>query len=235
MTIRQHFKSNVSNVKLTSTDIACEKARRQDLREHPVNCYGHVERRRRRTGSGWLQQPSWSSVSSRQNEDCLSLQAACTCTLSSPWGFVVQPSRSCDGRRSYEFLIHLVALQLDALYLGYSFPLFDQVFIDFWLKYLTSMHKQLLEAFNEILKEPHDMPSWMTEGTAYLLPKSTETRNPKNYRPITCLPTTYKILTAILSNRIYNHLQENKILPEEQKGCRKGSRGARTVYWLAKW
>ena len=50
MTIRQHFKSNVSNVKLTSTDIACGKARRQDLREHP----------------------SWSSVSSRQNEDCLS-------------------------------------------------------------------------------------------------------------------------------------------------------------------
>ena len=98
---------------------------------------------------------------------------------------------------------------------------------NFWLKYLTSMHKQLLEAFNEILKEPHNMPRWMTEGTAYLLPKSTETRNPKNYRPITCLPTTYKILTAILSIRIYNHLQENKILPEEQKGCRKGSRGCK--------
>ena len=98
---------------------------------------------------------------------------------------------------------------------------------NFWLKYLTSMHKQLLEAFNEILKEPHNMPRWMTEGTAYLLPKSTETRNPKNYRPITCLPTTYKILTAILSNRIYNHLQENQILPEEQKGCRKGSRGCK--------
>ena len=101
---------------------------------------------------------------------------------------------------------------------------------NFWLKYLTSMHKQLLEAFNEILKEPHNMPRWMTEGTAYLLPKSTETRNPKNYRPVTCLPTTYKILTAILSNRIYNHLQENKILPEEQKGCRNGVEGARTVY-----
>ena len=50
---------------------------------------------------------------------------------------------------------------------------------NFWLKYLTSMHRQLLEAFNEILKEAHNMPRWMTEGTVYLLPNSTVTRNPK--------------------------------------------------------
>ena len=41
------------------------------------------------------------------------------------------------------------------------------------------MHKQLLVAFNEILKEPHDMPRWMTEGTAYLLPKSTNKKSKK--------------------------------------------------------
>lgn len=98
---------------------------------------------------------------------------------------------------------------------------------NFWLKYLTSLHKQLLWAFNKILKEPDNMPGWMTEGTAYLIPKSRETRNPKNYRPIACLPTTYKILTGILCNRIYSHLQNNQILPEEQKGCRKGSRGCK--------
>ena len=62
---------------------------------------------------------------------------------------------------------------------------------NFWLKYLTSMHKQLLEAFNEILKEPHNMPRWITEGIAYLLPKSTETRNPKTTGPQhVCQPHT---------------------------------------------
>ena len=51
---------------------------------------------------------------------------------------------------------------------------------NFWLKYLPPMHKQLLEAFNEILKEPHNMARWMTEGIAYWLSNSTETRNKKN-------------------------------------------------------
>jgi len=47
----------------------------------------------------------------------------------------------------------------------------------------------------------------------------------KNYRLITCLPTVHKILTVALTNRIYNHLLSNSILPEEQKGCHIMSRG----------
>ena len=37
----------------------------------------------------------------------------------------------------------------------------------------------------------------------------------------------YKILTTLISKRIYSHLQNNNILPEEQKGCRKKSRGCK--------
>jgi len=36
----------------------------------------------------------------------------------------------------------------------------------------------------------------------------------KNYRLITCLPRVYKILMAAMTNRIYNHLLNNSILPE---------------------
>ena len=57
----------------------------------------------------------------------------------------------------------------------------------------------------------------------YLFPKTQETNNPKTYRPITCLPTTYKILTSIIADRTYNHLEENNLPPTERKGCRRGS------------
>jgi hypothetical protein len=46
------------------------------------------------------------------------------------------------------------------------------------------------------------MPEWLTTGTAYLLPKSEDTKEPKNYRPITCLSTMYKTLTGITARRI---------------------------------
>ena len=98
---------------------------------------------------------------------------------------------------------------------------------NFWLKYLVSLHGQLISGYNEIIKNPINIPEWMTKGITYLLPKSKDTLHPKNYRPITCLPVIYKILTSLISERIYSYLQKNNILPEEQKGCRKKSRGCK--------
>ena len=34
-----------------------------------------------------------------------------------------------------------------------------------------------------------------------------------------------KLLTGVIADQIYVHLDQEKLLPEEQKGCRKGSRG----------
>ena len=48
-----------------------------------------------------------------------------------------------------------------------------------------------------------------------------------NYRPITCLPLMWKLFTTILADEIYAHLDSNDLLPEEQKGCRKRSRGTK--------
>ena len=44
-----------------------------------------------------------------------------------------------------------------------------------------------------------------------------------NYRPITCLPLMWKLLTVVIADQIYAHLDQEKLLLEEQKGCRKGS------------
>ena len=67
---------------------------------------------------------------------------------------------------------------------------------NFWIKNMTSLHQAMTEAFNEAIENPESNPAWLTNGTTILLPKTEETKLPKNYRPITCLPTTYKILTS---------------------------------------
>ena len=48
-----------------------------------------------------------------------------------------------------------------------------------------------------------------------------------NYRPIACLPLMWKLLTGIFADKIYDHLMVNKVLPDEQKGCRRRSRGTK--------
>ena len=77
-------------------------------------------------------------------------------------------------------------------------------------------------------------PKWFTEEVTYLLPKSNETNVPKNYRPITYLPTMYKILISIITERTYRFLHNNNILPTEQKGSKKGSYGCKDQLLIRK-
>ncbi|XP_066933825.1 uncharacterized protein [Clytia hemisphaerica] len=91
---------------------------------------------------------------------------------------------------------------------------------NFWLNYLPSMHRVLTFFLNELVGNPNSIPEWLTEGVTYLLPKSEDTKNPNNYRPITCLNTIYKLLTSVLTERMYSFLEDNSILPTEQKGCK---------------
>ena len=48
-----------------------------------------------------------------------------------------------------------------------------------------------------------------------------------NFRPITCLPLTWKLLTGILAEELYEHLEKTNSLSWKQKGCKKGSRGTK--------
>lgn len=98
---------------------------------------------------------------------------------------------------------------------------------NFWLKSFKSTHKQFAKFFNDFIKDPECMPEYLTRGKTYMLPKDNDTKNPAKYRPITCLNTTYKLLTGILTDRLYAHLTRNGVLAEEQKGCRRGSKGCK--------
>ena len=53
-----------------------------------------------------------------------------------------------------------------------------------------------------------------------------------NYRPLTCLPSLWKLLTGVIADQIYAHSHQEKLLPEEQKGHRKGSRGTNDLLYI---
>ena len=86
------------------------------------------------------------------------------------------------------------------------------------------MHHSFL---TQLTKNPEDFPSWLSEGFANLLPKTDDTVNPKKCRPLTCLTMTYKLLTSIITERIYVFMKTNDLFPIEQKGCRKESYGCK--------
>lgn len=98
---------------------------------------------------------------------------------------------------------------------------------NYWYKKLTCIYPYLLRYINQWLQEPQLLPSFLTQGITYLLPKGQTTNDPSKYRPITCLQTLYKIITACIAKLINNHIETHKILNEEQKGCKKGARGCK--------
>ena len=53
-----------------------------------------------------------------------------------------------------------------------------------------------------------------------------------NYRPIACLNLIWKFLTGIISDKLYDHLEENKLLPEEQKGSRRKCQGTKDQFTI---
>ena len=84
----------------------------------------------------------------------------------------------------------------------------------------------LVKEFLVVCLDSGFVPCWLTRGRTSLLQKDKSKGNAaSNYRPITCLPLTWKLLTGVVADQIYAHLDQEKLLPEEQKGCRKGSRG----------
>ena len=59
------------------------------------------------------------------------------------------------------------------------------------------------------------MPSWLNRGRTSLLLKDKSKDNvASNYRPITCLPLMWKLLTDVIADQIYAHLDQEKSLPE---------------------
>ena len=102
----------------------------------------------------------------------------------------------------------------------------------FWLKSFSSLHDPVMLQLKECL-DSRFAPSWLTRGRTSLLQKDKSKDNvTSNYRPITCLPLMWKLLTGVIADQRYAHLDQQKLLPEEQKGYREGSRETNDLLYI---
>jgi hypothetical protein len=69
---------------------------------------------------------------------------------------------------------------------------------NFWLKQITATYTYLATLFNNLIKEGQ-IPDWLTTGITILISKNEKTARPKNYRPVTCLPTIYNTIMSTIS------------------------------------
>jgi len=64
------------------------------------------------------------------------------------------------------------------------------------------------------LIEEDQILQWLTAGVTFLITKSGNTENPKNYRPVTCLPTMYKLMTSIISRHMQKYMDDENLVPK---------------------
>jgi len=105
---------------------------------------------------------------------------------------------------------------------------------NYWFKAFPATHNYITKNFNAIIEESEKTPDWLTTGITYLIPKLGDVKEVRNYRPITCLTAMYKTLTGIISKRISTHVEEQRLLPAEQKGCHPGSKGCKDQLMISK-
>jgi len=98
---------------------------------------------------------------------------------------------------------------------------------NFWWKKLTCTHRHLARTFNDWLYRGQPIPQWFVEGRTVLIPKKGDLSDPKNYRPITCLNSCYKIFTRILYSRMLDAVGPVLTDIVEQRGGKKGLSGCK--------
>ena len=102
----------------------------------------------------------------------------------------------------------------------------------FWLKNFSSLHERVSLQLKEYLKSGL-LPCWLARGRTSFLKKDNSKGNvASNYKPMTCLPLIWKLLTCVITYQIYAHLDQGKLLPEEQKRCKKGSRETNDLLYI---
>ena len=86
----------------------------------------------------------------------------------------------------------------------------------------------IADQLNDMINNEVELPKWMTTGKTLLCQKDPSKGNAvDNYRPISCLPVMWKLMTGTISNVLYDFLEDAGKLPNEQKGCRRRNRGTK--------
>ena len=55
---------------------------------------------------------------------------------------------------------------------------------NYWLKAFAATHRHTEKNFNAITEEPKKTPDWLTTGITYLISKSGDSKEVRNYQPL---------------------------------------------------
>ena len=70
--------------------------------------------------------------------------------------------------------------------------------------------------------------NWLVKSRTVLIEKDPAKGNAAgNYRPTACLNLLWKLKAGIIADKLYQHLENENLLLEEQKSCRHTSRGTK--------
>ncbi|RNA00210.1 AP-like endonuclease reverse transcriptase [Brachionus plicatilis] len=89
---------------------------------------------------------------------------------------------------------------------------------------LINSLKEIIELFNLSLRESRVFQAWKTSNITLIQKKASSLQDPLNYRPISTTSCLGKLLERIVYSRLYNFLEQNSLLIQEQSGFRKHRR-----------
>jgi len=86
----------------------------------------------------------------------------------------------------------------------------------YWLKHLSNLHSCLAKQFQDLLDQEEALPKWLVTGRTTLIMKSPD-KCPvaSNYRPITCFPAVWRLLSGILADKLIDFLDKTNIMAPE--------------------
>ena len=90
----------------------------------------------------------------------------------------------------------------------------------------------ILNLFNLSLTTSQIPNNWKKAQVTMIPKKSSPTQDPSNYRPISLTSCLGKLLERIIYTRLYNHIERNFLLIQEQSGFRKHRRTADNLFFL---
>ena len=96
---------------------------------------------------------------------------------------------------------------------------------NFWWKKFRGAWKSLVKCMSSWITNPQRIPGWLTLGRTILLPKTEDLSHEKDYRPITCLNTCYKIFSGMIGKHMKAHADTNGMWDKGQLGTCSGVLG----------
>ena len=97
-----------------------------------------------------------------------------------------------------------------------SSPGLDDICYEFYKYTDPSFQRHLTLVLNSFYTDPESMPPWFGKSSISLLHKKGDISEPQNFRPISLLPTLWKLLTNVLTQRLNLYMKE--IIRPEQVG-----------------